>query len=57
MRFAGGVLGWSEDQFWNASFAYFRATWEGWGHAHGVEAAKPMTRDRYEELKRELGVA
>lgn len=56
MKFAGGALHWTEDEFWSCSFAYFRAAYEGWKLAHGVKpAVKPMTRDRYEELKRQVG--
>ena len=56
MKFAGGVLRWTEDQFWSTSFAYFRATWEGWAIASGVKKskAKAPSRDEYEAAKAAL---
>lgn len=59
MKFAGGVLLWSEGEFWNAGFAYFRAAWEGWAIAHGGKkaSARPPSRDEYEAAKAALAAA
>lgn len=57
MKFAGGVLGWSEAEFWAASFPWFRAAWDGWAIANGVKKAagpRAPTRDEYEAAKAAL---
>ncbi|EKF43977.1 hypothetical protein NA8A_04175 [Nitratireductor indicus C115] len=56
MKFAGGVLHWTEAEFWQTGFAYFRAAWEGWAISTGARKAqtKPPTRDAYEAAKSAL---
>lgn len=56
MSFAGGVLRWTEEEFWSTSLAYFRATWEGWAEANGTKRARgnPPTREQYEAAKAAL---
>lgn len=51
MMLAGGMLGWSEGQFWAATPAYFRASLQGLARFHGQEDDAPMTEDAYEALK------
>jgi hypothetical protein len=58
MNFAGGVLGWSEAEFWGSSLAYFRAAHEGYRLAKGGKPkTEPMSRERYEEIKRKYATA
>ncbi|MFC6490903.1 hypothetical protein [Nitratireductor sp. GCM10026969] len=56
MKFAGGVLHWTEEQFWSTGFAYFRASWEGWAIASGAKKVKGKapTREEYEAAKAAL---
>ncbi|WP_265518970.1 hypothetical protein [Nitratireductor luteus] len=56
MSFAGGVLHWTEDEFWSTGFAYFRAAWEGWAISSGAKKVKtkPPSRDEYEAAKAAL---
>ncbi len=56
MSFAGGILRWSEEQFWSASFPYFRAAIEGHAIANGTRKlhGKAPTRDQYEAAKAAL---
>ncbi|WP_036540140.1 hypothetical protein [Nitratireductor aquibiodomus] len=56
MNFAGGVLHWTEDEFWQTGFAYFRAAWEGWAISTGAKksAIQPPTREAYEAAKAAL---
>ncbi|EKF17064.1 hypothetical protein NA2_19878 [Nitratireductor pacificus pht-3B] len=56
MKFAGGVLHWTEGEFWQSGFAYFRAAWEGWAISSGAKKVKtaPPTREAYEAAKMAL---
>lgn len=56
MKFAGGVLHWTEAEFWQTGFAFFRAAWEGWVISSGVKknVTQPPTREAYEAAKEAL---
>lgn len=43
MRIAGGVLGWSEAEFWSCSMPFFRAALEGRAQMLGVSTRPKAT--------------
>lgn len=51
MAVAGGWLGWSEDQFWSASPAYFYAALDGWVEQRGGGRADPRDEDEIRDAK------
>ncbi len=52
MEIAGGMLGWTESQFWDCSYQYFKASIDGWME---INAIKPtdLSEDEYENFKQE----
>jgi len=52
MEISGGVLGWSECQFWNASPQYFYASLDGWMEKNGVKK-NDLTPEIYQDFKQE----
>lgn len=46
MRLAAGALGWSEEQFWGSSMAWFRAAIEGRAEMLGVRVKPLPAMDR-----------
>ena len=53
MKFAGGVLNWPEDRFWEASPVYFFAAWRGYLESRGVSQSSRMSEDDWEAFKQE----
>ena len=52
MEIAGGILGWSEAQFWDSSYQYFQASVDGWLELNGTK--KPdLSEQEYEDFKQE----
>jgi len=50
MEIAGGVLGWSEEQFWQSSPQYFKMAIEGFKAKNGIKQSD-LTQNEYEEFK------
>lgn len=52
---ATGVLGWTPQTFWQTSLVEYFAAIKGWNEFQQGKTGKPppLTRDEFEELKRE----
>ncbi len=52
MEIAGGILGWTENQFWDCSYQYFQASVDGWLERNGKRESV-LAEDDYEDFKQE----
>ncbi len=52
MEIAGGVLGWSEAQFWDSSMQFFTASFRGWLEKNGNKKSE-LAQEDYDDFKRE----
>lgn len=51
MSSALGILKWSPEQFWNATFYEYTAAMKGHLVSQGIDMTPPMTRDEFLTLK------
>lgn len=51
MEIAGGVLGWSDQQFWSSSIQYFLASVRGAQEFHGGKKEEPIAREQYDQVR------
>jgi hypothetical protein len=53
MQIAGGVLHWTEAEFWSCSPVYFQSTLDGILEMHGKQAGNDIDAETYEQCKTE----
>lgn len=57
MASAMGILKWSPNVFWDATFYEYTAAMKGHLISQGVSTKEPMTRDEFLDLKAEVEAA